>query len=521
MVITTTSKWCLLILCISTHILNVNGVCTPGLYMDPGSNTCVTYCPNGLYADPFLNQCSTTCSLGLLKITDQGNNYCVSTCPFQNSAGVNVYVDFQVMSCIDETESCSNYWYQDLTTHTCVFVCPTGFYTSYSTPRKCTNPCSAPLLGDPVTGMCSDSCSAGYFEYSDGNQCVPNCPTGYYQDTAAGRCIRSTAACQDSLFQDPTTYLCVETCPAGLYGDLLLSPPACVATCTSNQFGDPITGLCQSTCHTGWFNYEGSCIIGCPVVLIEDWYTQSCIDQTQNCSNGLIQDWNMGMCVSICSMGSYLDTSSQVPICVLECPSGTFGDPFTLMCSTQCSRGFIPSSNNNECVVNTITSVSTQAKANTSLLDSCSHACVKCSDQGTCQECEWTHVESKGECINWLKPAIFLYIGMSWFSASSLSIFLYRNAAGNTSKLCAWTTIFTMLIGGLLYFFMYISYLACTTVKENGSRVETNRRDKELMEVSSRRDNRDFFTADRKMIYSPPPEIRVGERGRNRDRNVY
>ena len=52
------------------------------------------------------------------------------------------------------------------------------------------------------------------------------------------------------MYADPNTRMCVEKCDPnlGFFGDVGVSPDACVAICSSRRYSDPFTQTCVTSC---------------------------------------------------------------------------------------------------------------------------------------------------------------------------------------------------------------------------------------------------------------------------------
>jgi hypothetical protein len=152
-------------------------------------------------------------------------------------------------------------------------------------------------------------CTGGRFgDYQDSRKCNINCS-------------RSPLA----LFGNKATSKCVipASCPTGFYADNLTL--TCITPCTGTlPFGDSISR---------------QCVLDCPDNYYGDWTLNQCV---QFCSNATIKyaDNITGNCESVCTSPMYGMNSSSAPVCMYQCPTGSFAKDGIRICVLNCGVGF-------------------------------------------------------------------------------------------------------------------------------------------------------------------------------------
>jgi hypothetical protein len=181
-------------------------------------------------------------------------------------------------------------------------------------------------FGDNNTRNCLTTCPSNSYAYTDLYVCWADCPTTSVVSGAL-------------LFKDSIYRRCVPNCPAE-------APYACndyrncYAVCpnTTNTVGQlvdyfAVSGMspqCVSVCPYNtsfWtFGYQGNCIPRCPIGTWGDPYSKLCVT---NCSNTAYpyKDSSSGynVCVFTCAGLNYFRDNTTFT-CVLSCPGTLFGE---------------------------------------------------------------------------------------------------------------------------------------------------------------------------------------------------
>lgn len=188
-------------------------------YADDVSRTCVQKCPMSRWADTTLFTCVPTCPTNYFR--NNNNQVCVINCP----SDPDEYADSTTMNCVRKcpgtyavvnstgyricVSSCTPYGLiMDNITNRCVAVnkCPTQPY----------------MYGDLNAGKCVLYCTNSYFADNKTQTCVYTCPADWelFGSTANYQCVNN---CENYKFADalyairPRT--CRPTCSNGYFAD--------------------------------------------------------------------------------------------------------------------------------------------------------------------------------------------------------------------------------------------------------------------------------------------------------------
>lgn len=220
--------------------------------------------------------------------------------------------------------------------------------------------CVGSYYQEPVVGACVQLCPALPIEtFGDAysRKCVTNCPNGTYAYTDTYMCVADcpvTSVVSGSLiFKDQVYWRCVPNCPAEApYACKNISDRTCYSICpnTSNTVGQPldyfaVSGMfpeCVSVCPYNstftTFGYQGKCVPRCPSGTWGDPFSKLCLS---NCtSTSFLYKDNSGgtnFCVFNCSDLNYFRDNTTYT-CVLTCPGSLFGE-VNRECVVRCANG--------------------------------------------------------------------------------------------------------------------------------------------------------------------------------------
>ena len=194
-------------------------------------------------------------------------------------------------------------------------------------------------FGDNSSRSCVSKCPNNSYAYTDSYMCLSDCPT--------------TSVANTLLFKDNLNWRCVTNCPAEApYACWDTSYRTCYANCpnTTNTAGQTfnfyavngVSPQCVSVCPYNstfrLFGYNGACIPRCPNGTWGDPATKLCVS---NCTDTayLYKDSSSGsfLCVFTCSSLNYFRDNSTYT-CVTTCPSTLYGET-TRECVVRCADG--------------------------------------------------------------------------------------------------------------------------------------------------------------------------------------
>mgnify|MGYP000933637602 FL=1 len=214
-------------------------------------------------------------------------------------------------------------YYADPTTHTCVQLCPVGYF---SEGRVCSQTCSV-LFAYNITRTCEQNCPIPYFADSNLHVCGLTCSAGY-ASSITRTCV-AVNSCPTFTFADNFTMTCVLVCNTG-YADSLLK--VCVIDCTGGTFADPSTLTCVADCPAQPELWADSLVMRCVQTCTSNSYFR--YNKLRICSNGCPNDTSVTPTAIY-----YADTSTHN--CVLQCPIGlsTYADNVTNLCTGLSTSG--------------------------------------------------------------------------------------------------------------------------------------------------------------------------------------
>ena len=130
--------------------------CPDGYYGNPLNRSCVipANCPTNYYADNVTQTCVTTCAGSFAY---EASQICVLVCP--NVSGVLYYADPTTRKC---STSCT---YND-----------TIKLIKNNANQTCVSQCNPSLFFDPFTFNCTPTCSNSYYSDNSTRTCVSICP---------------------------------------------------------------------------------------------------------------------------------------------------------------------------------------------------------------------------------------------------------------------------------------------------------------------------------------------------------
>ena len=192
--------------------------------------------------------------------------------------------------------------YYDKTNQKCVTVCPSTEPYSWSGDRACYS-------------ACPNDAGTQYYKLNTDMTCVATCPN-----------ITQGSTIMIHLYIDNTTNTCVEVCDhtIGYYGyiDPATGVMSCIFNCPHGYFQDMSSGrpLCTKVCpYPDWFGDFNTLPPQC----------------VQTCSFGTFGDQTSAdrYCVTKCN-SSYFGLTTGNRHCLVNCPTGTWGEPNVLVCAS-------------------------------------------------------------------------------------------------------------------------------------------------------------------------------------------
>ena len=119
--------------------------------------------------------------------------------------------------------------FADLTTQSCVTICPTNYFAdsrnrycvancsflfadSSTSPPSCVSQCSSGTYADLLTFTCVSVCPETYFSFTPDRTCLQFCPDGYYADNTTGKCVVAVLCPTTHPYADHLTHECVDFC---------------------------------------------------------------------------------------------------------------------------------------------------------------------------------------------------------------------------------------------------------------------------------------------------------------------
>ena len=283
-----------------------------------------------------------------------------------NNQGLNFYwglreVFIQIRLCDASCSSCNGYTSNNCTA--CNEANRISTYTGYVGTCLCYGSSSYVQLmyQETSANTCVYMCPNIPVETFGDNvtrNCLPNCPNNSYAYTDLYRCWadcpKTSIVTNQLLFKDKLNWRCVPNCPSATpYANAEDNNDRfCYTNCPNrtNKAGqtvdyyavDGLSPLCVSVCPYNatfkLFGYQGKCIALCPDGTWGDPATKLCIS---NCTNSpfLYKDNSTGqnICSSNCSYPNFF-RDNTTGTCVAACVSPYFGET-TRECITQCASG--------------------------------------------------------------------------------------------------------------------------------------------------------------------------------------
>jgi hypothetical protein len=232
----------------------------------------------------------------------------------------------------------------------CYYVCMTaGYYRDPQKNRSCQSTCTfSPLVqyADDTTMRCLPKCPTYpqfYYAYGSNHTCLSSCPGTDRIYSATQSCV---SVCPNTTFYNSDTDSCESTCPLQtstsqkLYGDPTKTEPVCVINtiCPSNYYADDMVGLCVAVCTEGQWISGKNCVEYCPPNFYSNPNSLVCVNAT-GCPTSYYADNVTISCVLQCS-GSFADPTTRT--CVTQCPVVSnivyYADSYTRMCATTCTN---------------------------------------------------------------------------------------------------------------------------------------------------------------------------------------
>jgi hypothetical protein len=181
--------------------------CMPGLYMnplDPYFGSCQPVCTQDYYADNTTRTCVRVCPVSPYLFGENGTFTCVKDCLVNNQFK---YIEGRV--CVT---NCPDGTFRDNLTRVCEYTC-TGFTYADTASKYCVSNCTPNYAYDP-TNECVDSCSSPYYKDPTSFKCVlvcPNYPKAYFQmiDNGDRQCGLDCPTTTPSQYRDFRNMSCV------------------------------------------------------------------------------------------------------------------------------------------------------------------------------------------------------------------------------------------------------------------------------------------------------------------------
>ncbi len=327
-----------------------NAAATKCLYCDVSCATCLVVGDS--------NSC-TSCYSGKLllypTLTSTSGSCISSPCPSHyaiNSAGTNC------QACDSSCSECS----------------------SANDPSACTSCSGSLLLEGETTGPCVTSCPTNSVLSSDGKRCL-SCASGCLTCGSAQN-ASSCKTCPAGTYLDyPPVGSCVTVCPTGTAANTAdRMCEACHVTCAECNLPGQ-AGSCIS-CVEGrvFYPLNSSCLLSCPDGYLYDNSTARCLACDASCAKcsvpadkyscyrcttdsqgyllkkvgtraNLTGDYNetLGMCVSQCPSGTFLNTVNNATCYADACPTNMYTNttgPSCQPCDSSCESCLLPSDPN-------------------------------------------------------------------------------------------------------------------------------------------------------------------------------
>lgn len=298
--------------------------------------------------------------------------YCVSQCPL-TSGGAGQYkaANGTCATCEATCQTCNGANNNDCLTcvsgkvlsygfATCLSACPDGQYAP-SGSQTCL-PCSVNCLTCSTNSSHCDSCTLSVnglalFLLSSSNTCLSSCPIGKFGNTTTSICDPCHSSCRTCVGPletdclscssgsfDITNTTCVSSCGAGRYNSnsICYACPDRCSTCTSVA----TCTACQKVLGVPYFLNLTSCLVQCPSGTYGDTTSLQCIDCTSPCATC---SGSATYCLT-CIASNYLVYGSY--ICQSACPTGQYiiNNTYTCgMCSAQCVTCDLTATNCTSC----------------------------------------------------------------------------------------------------------------------------------------------------------------------------
>ena len=294
-------------------------------------------CMNCSYENLFFsNETSYSCSKSNTCDQNDLDSYCLRNC------------DSDCLTCDSlsyNCTSCNNGWF--LSNNSCVLECPANMSPDIN------------YTANLLTGFCY--CSS---DLTWQNTCVTNCPVGTIRNNSVCQLncpqnffFQPTNSCLDNCFDYSDSNisngvsLCLRKCPNNLYIPLLNNSTnnfySCVNVCNVSYFSndnfscEKCSENCNfctsntncSVCISNFVNFNGTCLSSCPSNTFQEPDSTICSLCNGNCSRCV---GSKNTCTS-CNTPFLIFNGS----CLLTCPSNSFQEPDSTICSLcngNCSR---------------------------------------------------------------------------------------------------------------------------------------------------------------------------------------
>ncbi|KAL4460396.1 hypothetical protein ABPG74_000147 [Tetrahymena malaccensis] len=378
--------------CYQCTVLNICTACQSPNYL---VGTKCSSCQLGYYGDPITFVCKP-CNVSCASCVGGTSSDCTS-CPPNNFLYV---LNGSQGKCLAVCPSTPPLFGQN---SMCVSQCSNSTFGDNQDPQRLCKPCNSQcnLCYGPTFDSCT-KCNLGFYLYN--NSCLSICPNGTYQNSSNLRCDSCDEYCgtcrgpskQDCLTCAPPLFgtgsSCFPSCGIGEFGDLITRK--CSTSCNSGYYKDSVNRICQQCnqkcltctgpqasncqiCKDPYYLNNGQCDF-CPLFkygIQNNDGTRVCIDCPQYCA---ICNNPGPTCVQ-CISGMYLSSN----VCEKSCPVGTFADPITQSCVTDCKLGYYKDTTQNIC-------------------SKCSFNCGKCYGplQSSCYQCIFPYYLHNSQCVS-------------------------------------------------------------------------------------------------------------------------